>query len=1488
MLLQLPSQVDCITLTLSNDKASSTDLLEAKQHLFRDSEVVRKITSILTQAASRQLDTAAPAILAWSILAQHFRSLSTTLKLQTGQLLTDVTPPGVIEALEQQDDIVEAIANICDEEDTVSFLAAAAVDHMRVHLNVISLVETFSQVGGSITDILIQLRARLTILDLLRLSLNITKYSPEVLATAIASVRGDELQMQHDNSAREVNALLSAAFLTDEEILVPSILQQSQMRFPFEMTPFIQLCDALTAGPFKSSDHGIVILQNLDNMQMFTHAMPHNFRSFEPAREDELPNCVRLTKDLFIFTSRRSPQNGALTKCDSLTDVATKFLPSLAIPAGTTGLIINDTRSPVVAWDFTYSALRYIVALMSTLLPGSSLSDASGHSTMNVETAAQTVSLMTSLIQAAVKGNPSLDRLSADNPASEWFTEFLKENVDEERDVLAVVLSLFDQELQRDSIASGDNSIHEFIVENLRFIHAVFPLAPARLWSFLRHSALMKDDNQSTSYLEMLAPTRPVTKCAAFLVAEVDVVNDLIEDVLIDSIARTARSRGSSRFSPSSSSSSINQPIPAQSNLLLAFTKALVQVFWDMDHCGTAADVGLIVLTTKLCQTFRKIVEYAYTTVGGKSKLQSAGKILSPVTDYLIQSLLAPDAKNVPPHAIVLQLNQRLSELNRKTRVTKFQLDHIESLCGLATTLLEVQMMLDRPKSTLQAQLLCSAEALCCIYIQSASCEAAVLRLLTQITKCASQRLDEPVSLLSYLDAASAEDFLQVLIGKIYHVSSSSHFSNIWDFLSSLIKYEQQWFGVFVLTGSMPLHSKIRKVKDTETTALKGIAEKPFLGFVVQKLCGLRTTSPMKAQVMLRFVLTALDHWHWARSEVLSEASFIDSLLDYLLKIATTSDQGGRKSAPQFDDLMTASLCMDILVLFVHHSQKLNNYQLAQKLLSKLSALHKLATDRLPYNSSLHSNLAKNFEDRFPGHTIANFERSELRDRQPGPDYLYDIEIAAKCLGFDSSWKGPDGNSGFAREMESANLNSSLVDVQFRLLRSWKRMILQLCNCPPTVLPPASTLINLISDTLRQRINDVNLPEPLCRLHNSDLLDTIFILAQRLLTLPVDGKDKNVPLVAAWQGLRGYFPDNGGVLSADDAEPARQYLKILFLTSQLCGNYSTNESKTSKSSKKAETNRAELLSSELQGELVEIFTQVVLKGILALTGRIHLESSPTHPSDLILIAGIMENLLSVPGASALFPQMALQVSNLAISPHLLSLLSWADRLALNRDPIYGEISLLFFYQISLIPSVTEQLAADGFLSQLNTAAVIRQLKLKTVVSPFDEPRRLYSMWVRGIIPLCLNFLHIIGPPIAGEVGAFINQFSNQIITVGQYLTKPSRSSDPRDHCITLEMATELRALAVIDQALERSREVSLENGANPGSIAGLCWDRDAVKDDLRDLTQGSSWRSGVYPSTDLEYKLFRLEPVQNTSKHRNRLEEKIQQELDIAFNHLDE
>jgi nuclear pore complex protein Nup188 len=303
--------------------------------------------------------------------------------------------------------------------------------------------------------------------------------------------------------------------------------------------------------------------------------------------------------------------------------------------------------------------------------------------------------------------------------------------------------------------------------------------------------------------------------------------------------------------------------------------------------------------------------------------------------------------------------------------------------------------------------------------------------------------------------------------------------------------------------------------------------------------------------------------------------------------------------------------------------------------------------------------------------------------------------------------------------------------------------------------------------------------------------------------------------------------------------------------------------------------------------LLEVLSEAVAKGFRSLATQLHSAPETVFPSDFALLTAILQTILSVPEMTTWHAQAALLFANSNTLRYATSLFSWADRITIPtngvNDPIYGELSILFILSLSSMQPLAESMAVEGILAQLNSANLMNYFRRPGGMSPFDSPARLFAIWSKGILPLCLNLLRAVGPAIAGEISAFLNQFPEQLNRASNCLNSRTVKK------ITLSLASETHSLALISSILENDRANSARLGIQAGDIPALEWDRDVVKEDI-DTWMGrrSALLDKVVVLDERDAALFAKKVNAATAgEGENMLEQRVLRELEAAGECLD-
>lgn len=241
--------------------------------------------------------------------------------------------------------------------------------------------------------------------------------------------------------------------------------------------------------------------------------------------------------------------------------------------------------------------------------------------------------------------------------------------------------------------------------------------------------------------------------------------------------------------------------------------------------------------------------------------------------------------------------------------------------------------------------------------------------------------------------------------------------------------------------------------------------------------------------------------------------------------------------------------------------------------------------------------------------------------------------------------------------------------------------------------------------------------------------------------------------------------------------------------------------------------------------ILDIIKYVVSIGFREFATAIHDNVAESSPDDIALITGILQSCLRVPGIDLCYAQIVSIIAANGTARVATTFFSWSDSLAINGDPIYGELSILFLLELSSVPLMAEQLALDGILGHIASANITSYLR-RGNVSPFADGaglQRCFSIWQRGILPLLLNLLDAVQASIAGEVATFLNQFAPLLEQSTKAFEAPASSRTAttiKENYICLSMCSEVHSLALITHILSTFRN----NAIGSMDIPEVKWD----------------------------------------------------------------
>jgi nuclear pore complex protein Nup188 len=1364
------------------------------------------------------------------------------------------------------------------------------------------LVDLGRSAFGTVIDRQSSDRIRLVLFNLLRNALGsgIVEYTNDLIICAHTIMAGDRTFLNWTgNDALRYADPVTAFCLRDEAILLPMLITQARARYPYEIVPWLQLSSAIVRGEGLAEDGLSAVVHMFSRVPTFMQRMPEGFREFQGTYEDENDNWVRLKEELPLFSidaastlssSRMQLGFGSHTTSDE----------TMIIPAETIGNVADDTAPPFVAvWWYEHSAFDYLVRLLSTYVVGSRNVEHSSRQPISLETATEIMGFFADLLHSSLRGE------GGDSSESASSAELLIElgvSFDRNQDTVSIVLSIFEQELLQLCQNPGSEERLQLLVNCLRFIEALIKIVPNRVWPWLVRSRLLETDGNASGMANVLIGTELVIGRYEFLLACISVFNSLIEDAIGQSVARKTSSRALTRFRTAVTTNS-GTSNKIMSSTLLTFGRTLASMFEGTLSWKYARTADRLEITTRICTSFTTILEYAYGIDDVPTLSAKLTGLVGPLAEYITDHFLAVSQSNMRTNPIVATLLSGADVEKNSFLAATAVLWKRQTHASLAfsNTLVRVAALLNKPWTHIEQQLFKATPLLARLYATHDTYKGLVLVLLQSLVRGAlrvventdigeqrkpdTKGLTEPPSLLGHLGPRTAKDFLSVLSLLDEPLQFVEIQTQIWGLLSAVVTSKQQWFALYLLTGTTPRES----LKSRTTPGAGSSRNKALLSRALDSIAKLDLTNPdidwALFTAMLEFVSSAQNHWSWALGDLRQRKEFIQKLLAFLKWLPTQPRNPETLAGVETQSHLNkfAACTCEILAMHLHSSRQAGDVTPLKDVISSLAYLADKALQQPSYKTSLHLRLEQNFEKQFPGVSLAQLKRTTLYPVHLGPSFFYNIDLANQLLGFDKTWSGRARGEGFSADVERANLNLGLVESEMNLLRGWKVLAVELSNVMDKDQNLAGILIKAVKDCMDANA-DTSLPEELFGHLRTVRLDLAFIILQRILNSKVKGANARPLLGPIWKAIRASTEDFDTIFSSDKVHHYRSLLRVLYLNLQF---HVLDDTNTDASSSFRSSFRGTLpakskdLVEPISSQLLEVLSDTVAKGFRSMATQLHSDPSSVLPSDFALLTAILQTTLAIPEMKVWHAQAALLFSNSNTIRYATSLFSWSDRLAIPNsginDPVYGELSILFILSLSTMQSLAESMAVEGILSQLNTANLMNYYRRPGGMSPFDSPPRLFSIWTRGILPLCLNLLRAVGPAIAGEISAFLNQFPEQLTRASNTLN--SRTTNLK---ITLSIASEMHSLALISSILEAIRAQGPRLGVQSSDIPLLDWDKDNVKEDIEGwMARKGALREKIVPTDEVEAQQFAKKLIQDGAAE-NVLEERVVRELEAA------
>lgn len=1028
----LRSLVCAITLTVLNtDRAvnlldQEVELEDGEDSYLRSPDILSSIHNTIMAAASLGIIAATPVMFAWSIILQRMsagyqeraerRDLLQNQRAQDGFELENVRPSGArrnsagsIVSIEKSPYDIFLINSQLDRDfQGVELLAQAATSRGLVYdviMDIASCAGSNEQAAFAPT---VGSEISLVMVRLLKTSFPYVGYQAEPVTALLSLLSGQRSywDLPADVSISPEQQVAAVA-LKDTELLNTYIIE-SLNRYPYEFLPFTSYCKALSTC-LCTDDRSDLLLNFLQKTPTLTIAFGADWNDYELAQEEENSNTMRLVEDLPLFaptstSRRRSPAE-----------------QQFVVPAGTLGRFVTDSGK-IALLEFEHSTLALLGKRLEVNLTPEIYHAALG--ILQPEEVAESINLLATVLRATALRYEGLGTGHATEAGLSLIQEASK-NLPRTKDIISVISDILDNYVQAD-LMSSDGAEISIMSACLRFLHAALPLAPGRIWSYMARCELLYSESRSGRLSALTGALDMLSERFELLQSSVNLFDGLVKSAMASIVQRKSGIKTTSR-QQTDESTWLGTSDKIVGRVCLSIAQTSVDIFENSATWRFSPEIHRSILVRDVVTVMDDLVAFAFS-MGTPETPGGLTSFLSPAAKFIVESFL------IPPSSGSLRFQPLLSTLLVALQIpdtflypqrAKIISERLNKALGFGSTLLKAADYLDQPSTALQTHLFKVSSLMARLYAARDRFKLPCLSLLGALVENAGKGTSEPPSLLGYLGPQVSRSFIHILSRLDKHYDRPAMVSGIWKFFAVIMRNRQQWMANCLLTGKTP-----REALQGDGKMAK-ISPDSVLHIALEKLKSISSLSSEEALVILDFFTSAQNYWPWTIFAMQRhEGSFLTELRRYVhdLKSPSVVAKTDPKEAA-FQARIAAYIAETFAMQLYHMRQMRHEETFAKEVVNDLDYFLRDGVQISGYNKSLHVNFAKNFKSRYAGCSLDDFKATTLVRHDLGSRYYYALDYADAMLSFDGGWIGPRQN-GFRHEMETANLNLSLVDAQ--------------------------------------------------------------------------------------------------------------------------------------------------------------------------------------------------------------------------------------------------------------------------------------------------------------------------------------------------------------------------------------------------------------------------------------------------------------------------
>lgn len=866
-------------------------------------------------------------------------------------------------------------------------------------------------------------RMRLVLLDFLTYSFPVVGYISESVTAFLAVLAAGhgywDISSRHHFGRQEE---VVAAALNDD-MVIQTYIGQALLRYPHEFAPFTSLCKMVSMSLVGQSRPLNALLEARSlflETPTLTFPLPDAFWEFTGDEADI--GRLELVRDVHLFSVAPARKR-----------LITEEEP-FCIPAGTQGQLASDAGR-IVQLQYTHSTIALLGKRLEANLAPDSYDLVLG--SLQVDDVAEVVSLLATLIccdnTEALSGNSQ----ELDNGGLAILREASRA-LPRTKDIISVVCDTLDSHVDGD-LTNLDASSLRVMTACLEFLDSVLPTCPGRVWSYMTRCDLLISSSKAGRLSRITGTLELIDERFDLLSTVVRFFSNLVNSSVKGAVHRKVGSKASGR-STESEQAWLGTSDKALSQVTLSIAHTAVDIFENTLTWRFSSEIHRSMLLGDLIPTLESIVVH-YLSIGNDNNVNLLTAFLEPAARYTVDGFLCSDPNSLRFQPLLSSMLVTLGapDSTLYQRRTEIICQRQIAVLDFATTLIRVANIQEKPATAIEVQLLKCSSLLARLCAVNTIYRKSTLALLGALAERISRENSEAPSLLGYLGPQISRSFLQAISKLDKPFDRPTESKNAWAFFSTIMRNGQHWMANCLLTGKTPREALSGDGK------LSKLSADSILKTALTRLRSICTLPTAETLAILDLLTSAHNYWQWTVFASQEDDNCLSELRAYVRELKPAHVTAKSSASRACDEARIAAYIAEAFAMHLYHLRKTGREkEFAEELVNDLDYYLRGGVTVDGYNSSLHANFAKNFARQYPGFALESFQRTLLVPRNLGKDYYYALDLADKMLSFDAGWAGPREKNGFKSEMETANLNLSLVDAQIAStpLRSTAKLML--------------------------------------------------------------------------------------------------------------------------------------------------------------------------------------------------------------------------------------------------------------------------------------------------------------------------------------------------------------------------------------------------------------------------------------------------------------